>query len=181
LTDVVDWVNIMMYDTNPTDLGGEPSGLALEQYKVVLDYFAQSQHKEKIIMGFEPGHQAAGGVWEGFDVDEKVVDYIADSDFGGVMFWAMNDVNVCDTPNCDPGSKTKENEAKIAQYTYNKFHAAGQVCRPRHVPTFINLQQVLKNKVHKKSAKNAEKHVAFNKLNPVKSQKKAKKLAILLI
>lgn len=87
MTDIVDWVNIMMYDTSPTDIGGKPTGLALEQYKVVLDYFAQSQHKEKIIMGFEPGHQAAGGVWEGFNVDEKVVDYISDSDFGGVMFW----------------------------------------------------------------------------------------------
>lgn len=70
LSDVVDWINIMMYDTSPTDLDGKPTGLALEQYVAVLTHFAQSQHKDKIIMGFEPGFQAAGGVWEGFNVDK---------------------------------------------------------------------------------------------------------------
>jgi hypothetical protein len=59
-------------------------------------------------MGFEPGYQAAGGVWEGFKVDEQVVDYVADSEFGGVMFWALNDANTCTTINCSPkGATTK--------------------------------------------------------------------------
>ena len=32
LSDVVDWINIMMYDTAPTDIGGKPTGLELGQY-----------------------------------------------------------------------------------------------------------------------------------------------------
>lgn len=39
LSDVVDWINIMMYDTAPTDIGGKPTGLALEQYLTVFDFF----------------------------------------------------------------------------------------------------------------------------------------------
>lgn len=185
LSDVIDWINIMMYDTSPTDLGGKSTGLALEQYKIVLDYFAQSEYKEKIIMGFEPGFQAAGGVWEGFKVDKQVVDYIAASDFGGVMFWAQNDQNKCNTVNCEPaGATTKENTEKIAQYTYNKFHAAGQTCRPRSVPTFVNLKQLM-GQVPVFTPRSAEKYVAFDRINPVKGKKRigaAKKpLAILLI
>jgi len=69
LSNTVDWINIMMYDTSPKDIGGNATGLALEQYKVVFDHFAQHEHKDKIVMGFEPGFQAAGGIWEGFKVD----------------------------------------------------------------------------------------------------------------
>lgn len=78
MSDVVDWINIMMYDTPPTDIGGSPTGLGLDQYKLVMDFFADFEHKDKVVMGFEPGFQAAGGVWEGFKVDEQVVDYIVE-------------------------------------------------------------------------------------------------------
>lgn len=76
LSDVVDWINIMMYDTAPTDIGGKATGLELDQYELVLDHFAKSEHKDKIVMGFEPGYQASGGLWEGTKVDEQVVDYV---------------------------------------------------------------------------------------------------------
>lgn len=42
-------------------------------------------------MGFEPGSQAAGGVWEGLGVDQEVVDYIEVNNYGGIMFWAINE------------------------------------------------------------------------------------------
>ena len=44
-------------------------------------------------MGFEPGYQAAGGIWEGIDVDKQVIDYIEDNNFGGIMFWSANNHN----------------------------------------------------------------------------------------
>lgn len=42
-------------------------------------------------MGFEPGGQAAGGKWEGFVIDEEVIDYVQANGYGGVMFWAINE------------------------------------------------------------------------------------------
>lgn len=76
LSDVVDWINIMLYDELPTDVGGKSTGIDLEQYQVVFDHFASYEHKDKIVMGFEPGNQAAGGIWEGAAVDEQVVNYV---------------------------------------------------------------------------------------------------------
>ena len=44
-------------------------------------------------MGFEPGYQAAGGIWEGMEVDKQVIDYIEENNFGGIMFWSANNHN----------------------------------------------------------------------------------------
>ena len=44
-------------------------------------------------MGFEPGYQAAGGIWEGMEVDKQVIDFIEDNNFGGIMFWSANNHN----------------------------------------------------------------------------------------
>jgi len=41
-------------------------------------------------MGFEPGPQWNGGVWEGGHTDEAVIDYMKGNGYGGVMFWAIN-------------------------------------------------------------------------------------------
>lgn len=85
LNDVVDWVNIMMYDVPPSNLGS-PNGFTLENYKVVFNAFEKYIDKDKIVMGFEPGGQAAGGQWEGLEVDKDVIDYIQQNGYGGVMF-----------------------------------------------------------------------------------------------
>jgi len=50
--------------------------------------------KKQIVMGFEPGGQAAGGQWEGLDVDKQVVDYIKENEYGGIMFWAINETGM---------------------------------------------------------------------------------------
>ncbi len=87
--DCVDWVNIMMYDIPPGDMG-YPSGYTLGAYTMVLGFFQQYMNKNKVVMGFEPGGQAAGGVWEGMVVDKEVIDYVAAQGYGGIMFWAIN-------------------------------------------------------------------------------------------
>ncbi|QSH41408.1 glycosyl hydrolase family 18 protein [Lentisphaerota bacterium ZTH] len=110
LDQVVDWVNIMMYDVPPTDLGAAET-FTLEQYKMVLEYFAKEGNvsKEKIVMGFEPGNQAAGGVWEGAEVDQSVIDYIKANGYGGIMFWAVNEK--ASTP-----TTTGQNAQDLAKY-----------------------------------------------------------------
>jgi hypothetical protein len=61
------------------------------------------------------------------------------------MFWALNDSNTCTTINCDPkGATTKQNEAKIAQYTYNVFSKSNQVCEIE-APIASDLQQALED------------------------------------
>lgn len=89
--DCVDWVNIMMYDVPPSDLGATDT-FTLSTYQMVLSYFEEYVSQDKIVMGFTPGGQAAGGVWEGMEVDEQVIDYIKENGYGGVMFWAINEV-----------------------------------------------------------------------------------------
>ncbi len=85
----VDWVNIMMYDVAPSDLGASDA-FTLSTYRMVLDFFDQYISKSKIVMGFEPGGQAAGGEWEGMTVDKNVINYIIANSYGGIMFWAIN-------------------------------------------------------------------------------------------
>ena len=80
----------MLYDVPPAQLG-YANGFTLDTYETVLENFEEHFTRSKLVMGFEPGHQAAGGVWEGMDVDKQVVDYIEDNKFGGIMFWAAND------------------------------------------------------------------------------------------
>jgi len=33
-------------------------------------------NKDQIVMGFEPGGQAAGGKWAGFVIDEEAIEYV---------------------------------------------------------------------------------------------------------
>lgn len=105
LDEIVDWVNIMLYDVPPKDLGSDSHTLAT--YKMVMDFFEKSVPKEKIVMGFEPGEQAAGGVWEGKAVDKEVLEYIKDNQYGGIMFWAVNHVDGTGTNSQELAGYTK--------------------------------------------------------------------------
>ena len=89
LNRVVDWVNVMLYDIPPASLAA-PNGLTMDNYKKVLSAFSKRIRKDKIVMGFEPGGQAAGGRWEGMRLDRQVTEFIHDNNYGGVMFWAIN-------------------------------------------------------------------------------------------
>jgi len=85
---LVDTVNIMAYDAG--QYGGKPYKLNFAQ---ILDNFAKHGNvpPSKINLGFEPGPQAAGGKWEGQEVDELVAKDIASKHTaGGVGLWAIN-------------------------------------------------------------------------------------------
>ncbi|GGG07248.1 MULTISPECIES: glycosyl hydrolase family 18 protein [Cysteiniphilum] len=90
LDKTVNWVNIMMYDVPPTDLDSPATGFSPEAYENVLNAFAKYITKSKIVMGFEPGGQAADGVWEGEKTDKGIIESIQQQGYGGVMFWAIN-------------------------------------------------------------------------------------------
>jgi len=49
-----------MYDVMPSYLGAG-AGFTLDTYEKVFDTFKPHIDKDKIVMGFEPGTQAAGG------------------------------------------------------------------------------------------------------------------------
>lgn len=82
----IDVVNIMVYDA------GTPQGPLQINFTTVLTNFVTlgKVPASKINVGFEPGEQAAGGVWEGMAYDEEVATYVAQNDFGGCMIWAVN-------------------------------------------------------------------------------------------
>lgn len=95
LASVVDYVNIMFYDQDPTDLDA-PNGLKLKNYQTVLEAFEKIFPKNKLIMGFEPGPQFNNGKWEGAEVDHAVIDHLKQNGYGGVFFWAINQPEVGD-------------------------------------------------------------------------------------
>lgn len=115
LRNVVNKVQIMMYDVPPSDLNA-PGGFTLLNYRNVLNAFEQYFDKHQIVMGFEPGYQAAGGKWEGMAVDQQVIDYIYDNGYGGIMFWAMNQPVIA--PSLEV---TGENARLLAEYAKQKF------------------------------------------------------------
>jgi hypothetical protein len=85
---IVDTVNIMGYDAGKFD--GKPFKLDFHQ---IIENFAVHGNvsRSKINIGFEPGPQAAGGVWEGEDVDLAVArEVVAKQTAGGVALWAVN-------------------------------------------------------------------------------------------
>jgi len=85
---IVDTVNIMGYDAGK--FGGKPFKLDFPQ---IIENFAVSGNvsRAKINCGFEPGPQAAGGKWEGMEVDLAVArDIVAKQTAGGVALWAVN-------------------------------------------------------------------------------------------
>ena len=116
LNDIVDWVNIMQYDVPPSDLNC-PDLMELGTYKTVLEAFGKYIDKDKLVMGFEPGNQAAGGLWEGCEVDVDVIDHIQENDYGGVMFWAVNEhANLKDT------GVNGQNSQQLAKYAKDVFN-----------------------------------------------------------
>jgi len=50
----------MMYDDPPSNIG-YPNGYELETYQYVFDAYQKYMQKDQIVMGFEPGGQAANG------------------------------------------------------------------------------------------------------------------------
>lgn len=104
---MVDYVNVKFYDEEPEDVFAPPDGLKLKNYKDVLAAFEKVVPKNKIVMGFEPGPQYSGGVWEGFDTDHTVIDYLKKNGYGGVFFWSINEPKIGD------------NTLKLADYTNN--------------------------------------------------------------
>lgn len=89
LNDIVDWVNIMAYDVSPSEM---PNGKTwnMPVYKDVISTFTDHVRPDLVVLGFEPGGQPAGGVWEGLEVDKEAIQYIDDNGLGGSMFWAIN-------------------------------------------------------------------------------------------
>lgn len=75
LSQVVDVTNIMMYDVPPADLGA-PNGFNANTYQTIFKFFESVLPKDQIVMGFEPGYQAAGGKWEGMAMDMTEIDYV---------------------------------------------------------------------------------------------------------
>ena len=65
-----------------------------ETIQNILNFYANyGIDKSKIIMGFEPDDDDIDQQWEGIEVDKQAIDYIAGSQFGGVMFWAINETD----------------------------------------------------------------------------------------
>ena len=117
LNDVLDFANVMMYDVPPSYYGA-PGGFTLDTYKNVFDAWANYVDPDKVVMGFEPGGQAASGVWEGMEVDKQVVDYIQEKGYAGIMFWAINQ------PVWPPSTEiTGDNAQEIAEYAAGVFKA----------------------------------------------------------
>jgi len=101
----VSWVNLMMYDAGPGTAFVGQQYFNATTYKTVLQRGAAAIDKSKIIMGFEPGHQATDGIWEGFDIDMSVISYMKSEAYGGIMFWAANEA-ATDTNPGTPSSDT---------------------------------------------------------------------------
>lgn len=69
----------------------DASGLELNFTQILLNFVDIGGVPKGIInMGFEPGNQAAGGVWEGEDEDKDEITWLSDNAFGGAMIWAVN-------------------------------------------------------------------------------------------
>jgi len=66
----------MMYDETPNAMGSTTGTITLETYKQVMTEIQKIVQTDKIVIGFEPGPQANGGVWEGLTIDKSVIDWI---------------------------------------------------------------------------------------------------------
>jgi GH18 family chitinase len=113
LNKVVDWVNIMAYDVAPEQIAN--NGWTVDTYALVFDSFSKYLNKDKIVMGFEPGGQAANGVWEGMETDKNIIDHVSENNYGGVMFWAINE------PGFNSPIPTGDNSQELAGYAKSKF------------------------------------------------------------
>jgi len=80
----IDTVNVMAYDAG---------GIGINMTTVLRNFVAYSGDPSiaaKVNIGFEPGEQAAGGVWEGMDADKEYARYAYENGYGGAMIWAAN-------------------------------------------------------------------------------------------
>merc|ERR1712203_764455 len=80
----IDTVNIMAYDAG---------GIGINMETVLKNFVAYSGDPSiaaKCNIGFEPGEQAAGGAWEGMELDKQYTKFALDNGFGGAMIWAAN-------------------------------------------------------------------------------------------
>jgi len=84
--DCFDSVNIMAYD------GGSPAGPLQFNFPTILNNFKVYGQVDpsKINMGFEPGNQYGGGVWEGMTTDQATAKFIKANGYGGAMVWPVN-------------------------------------------------------------------------------------------
>lgn len=80
----IDTINIMAYDAGGIKFNFETI------LKNFVAYSGDSDIAAKINIGFEPGEQAAGGEWEGMDVDKATAQFALDNGYGGAMIWAAN-------------------------------------------------------------------------------------------
>jgi len=80
----IDTVNIMAYDAGSIKFNFETI------LKNFVAYSGDPSIAAKINIGFEPGEQAAGGEWEGMDVDTAIAQFVLDKGYGGAMIWAAN-------------------------------------------------------------------------------------------
>jgi len=80
----IDTINIMAYDAGGIKFNFETI------LKNFVAYSNDSAIAAKINIGFEPGEQAAGGVWEGLEADKEAAQFALDNGYGGAMIWAAN-------------------------------------------------------------------------------------------
>jgi hypothetical protein len=113
VSEMVDTVNIMAYDA---------TGLKFD-YETILYNYATigGLDLRKANIGFEPGEQAASGVWEGLEKDKNVTQYVKDHNIGGAMIWAVNP-----SPKTNPtGSKLCPEVAKALAEILEPTYAWG--------------------------------------------------------
>jgi len=111
--DDVDVVNIMAYDA------GCDTGALKLNFSQILENFHQfgGVEKSKMNIGFEPGSEAGGGVWEGFEADINAGKFVASENYGGTMIWALNKVDAQNEVN---ELTEKLNEILDVGYPYDK-------------------------------------------------------------
>eukprot|EP01060_Flectonema_neradi_P031265 TRINITY_DN46_c0_g1_i11.p1 TRINITY_DN46_c0_g1~~TRINITY_DN46_c0_g1_i11.p1 ORF type:complete len:449 (+),score=110.86 TRINITY_DN46_c0_g1_i11:132-1478(+) len=80
--DSIDTVNVMIYDAGPLKIN----------FTTIMQNFVTigKVPKEKLNVGFEPGEQAAGGIWEGMDADKKTAHYVKSNGYLGCFIWSVN-------------------------------------------------------------------------------------------
>ncbi|TDT72788.1 glycosyl hydrolase family 18 (putative chitinase), partial [Allofrancisella inopinata] len=120
LDEVVNWVNIMAYDVSPNDM---PNGKTWTKavYEDMLNSFSKYVNPSLVVLGFEPGGQAASGEWEGLELDKQMIDYIAQKGFGGSMFWAINQPAMGTASTYYQNVITGDNVNSLANYSQDAF------------------------------------------------------------
>lgn len=136
LNQVASWVNIMSYDMGPETMAHSgPSYVCMgdetikgsnllptwnmPMYITVLDSFTKHVNPSLVMLGFEPGGQASAGKWEGPEVDKQALDYVYSNDFGGSLYWAINQTPLKDDSVYCSQVNTGIESDKLATYARN--------------------------------------------------------------